>query len=97
MTQDSKNSRPSLREMFADYDAEQSMLEQDMWGTQAPRNSLANSAKFQAVLAILQEQPILVEPTLNWLMEKRALLAQKQLEVLYTPEQLEAMYEAMEK
>jgi hypothetical protein len=93
----SKTNRPSLSEMFKQYDEEQGKLEQEMWGARAPRNSLANSPKFQAILAILQDQPILVEPTLNWLMERRAALAQRQLEVLYTPEQLEAMYAALEK
>lgn len=82
-----------------DKEAEQDDL--SMWGMAAgggdPSHSLFRSAKFRELVALLMAEPILVGPTLEWVKTKRAQMARKQLEVLYTPEQLEAMYAEIEK
>jgi hypothetical protein len=43
----------------------------------------------------LQATPLLVVPTLEWIKQKEAELANAQLSVLYTPEELKAMRAAM--
>ena len=82
-----------------DKEAEQDDL--SMWGMAAgggdPTNSLFRSAKFRELVSLLMAEPILVGPTLEWVKVKRAEMARKQLEVLYTPEQLETMYAEMAK
>jgi len=40
------------------------------------------------IVKLLLAKPILVQPCLQWLNERLALLAQAELNVLYTPEQL---------
>ena len=71
-----------------------------MWGgdsmsTGSPHD-LVSSPKFKEIVAILHHSPILVEPVLKWLKVTQAALATAQLEVLYTPEQLQQMAEQLQ-
>lgn len=86
--------RVSLREQLASLDEEIEAEEYRLWGRVAgPAGGvdLSNSPRFKEVVTILHEQPMLVAPALEWLRVKRAAMARAQLEVLYTPEQLEEM------
>ena len=50
------------------------------------------TATHYAILKILEEQPILIQPTLKWLQNKQAQLAATQLLALYSIEDIKAMY-----
>ena len=84
----------TLKERFDQAEAEADAEAVGLWGmgTQQLQPSLMSSPKFRTILAILVEQPLLVTPVLNWLLQKRAEMAQAQLGVLYTPAELEALY-----
>lgn len=49
-----------------------------------------------AIVKALLETPLLVEPTRRFVMQKRSELAMAQLQVLYTPEELEELKQKME-
>lgn len=53
------------------------------------------SPKFQQITVILNENPILIGPCLEWLGHKQAEIAMATLNALYTPEQIEAMKKQM--
>lgn len=55
------------------------------------REPLAASDKYKAIRQILNQEPILVQPCLQWLQLKLAELANAKLATLYTQEQLEEM------
>lgn len=46
----------------------------------------------QEIVRILEEQPILVKPTLDWLQAKKAHLSAVQLLALYNVQDIKAMY-----
>ena len=82
-----------LAKMDEESRAEDLMLWGGVQGMAGSDNvDLFRSPKFKEVVGILQQQPLLVQPALNWLRQKQAELARVQLEALYTPEQLEQMY-----
>lgn len=83
--------KQTLTQRMAELDADAAAEDAALWGNVASSSSLVQSPKFQQLVAILHENPLLVAPALQWLMEKRAALSLAQLQVLYTPEQLEAM------
>lgn len=88
----------NIIEALNKIDEESAREDWELWGnTQAGIGSketdLFKSQKFQEIVHILVNQPILVGPTLNWLYAKQAQIARAQLEALYTKEQLEEMYE----
>lgn len=85
-----ETTRLSLKEMVDDLDAQIAAEEQMLWGTHAGVD-LSNSGKFKEIVQILHEQPLLVQPVLEWLRQMRAKMAMAQLQVLYTPEQIEDM------
>lgn len=85
-----ETTRLSLKEMVAELDAQTAAEEQQLWGAPGGVN-LSNSPKFQEVVRILHEQPLLVQPVLEWLRSMKSRMAMAQLQVLYTPEQIEAM------
>lgn len=70
--------------------------EYELWGNTGagagPDTDLFQSPKFQQIVHILLADPILVAPSLNWLLQKQSDIARAKLEALYTPEQLEEMY-----
>jgi len=73
--------------------------EWSLWGGQQPGNQntdLFQSPKFQDIVQLLMQSPILVAPTLNWIRKKQAQIAQAQLQTLYTQEELEEMYKQVE-
>jgi len=82
--------RPSLKEMVDELDAQVESEEQLLWGSPGGVN-LANSPRFKEILQILHEQPLLVQPVVEWLRQMKAKMAMAQLQVLYTPEQIEEM------
>jgi len=77
-------------------DEESAREDWERWGqtdpTQGPSTDLFNSPKFQELVHVLLQNPILVAPALNFVKLKQAQMARAQLETLYTPEQLEEMY-----
>ena len=87
--------KQSLKEQLATLDEEIRAEELALWGgVQAGatgRVDLVTSPKFREIVAILHEQPLLVAPTLKWLMVKRADMAKAQLGALYTPDELDEM------
>jgi hypothetical protein len=90
--------RVSIREMLSTLDQETSDEEIRLWGkatngTTSHKVDLSDSPKYQEIVALLHDQPLLVHPTLEWLRTKRAQMAQAQLSVLFSPEELQAMYE----
>lgn len=88
----SKTLAERLGEMdAADDAAEDAALWGNVSSAATSQASLANSPKFQQLIAILYENPILVAPALKWLVEKRAALSLAQLQALYTPEELDAL------
>lgn len=60
------------------------------------QNDLTNSPAFREIITILNQNPLLVAPALQWLQFKRAEMANAQLSVLYTPEQLEEMKKSVQ-
>ena len=79
-----------MEKISADQDAEEFAL----WGTPAPGGvDLRASPKFQEIVAILHNQPLLVAPTVEWLKVKQAEMARAQLIVLYGQERTEQMLE----
>jgi hypothetical protein len=91
-----KRQKISLSDRLAELDQEEAAQDMAMWGGvaagfQTDRNSLVNSPKYQQIVALLHETPLLVAPCLRWLQQKRAQLATVQLQALYTPEELEQM------
>lgn len=89
-------SNHDLADRLQKMDEESRSEDMALWGGVAGMSSsgqtdLFNSDKFKAIVAILQQQPLLVQPALTWLQAKQAELARVQLEALYTPEQLEQM------
>lgn len=86
----------SLSERLAELDQEDQAQDIALWGGvatgfQADRNSLVSSPKYQQIVALLHETPLLVAPCLRWLFQKRSQLNTVQLQALYTPEELEQM------
>jgi hypothetical protein len=49
------------------------------------------------IINILAATPLLTEPALRWCRQKQSELAQSQLSVLYTPEQLQEMRDNLKK
>ena len=86
----STTTRPSLKEMVDELDAQVEAEEQMLWGTSNGVN-LVNSPKYKEIIQILHEQPLLVQPVVEWLRQMRAKMAMAQLQVLYTPEQIDQM------
>jgi len=66
-------------------------------GSTATDNEKPITPKMVEIIARLQGNLLLVEPTLNWVKQKEAELAGAQLGVLYTPEELEALRERVSK
>jgi hypothetical protein len=71
--------------------------EQALWGgvqgSFTQQTDLSNSPNYKEIVTILHQNPLLVAPTLKFLQVRRAAMARAQLEVLYTPEELEQMME----
>lgn len=63
---------------------------------QAEQHSIFKSPKFQKIVDMLEQYPILVEPTLNWLLEKNARMHRAMMNELYTPEQLAELEKQLE-
>jgi hypothetical protein len=87
----------SIKDELDKYDEEVNQLSNELWGGNqvgavAPGTELFESPAFQELVHILLANPILVAPTLNFLRLKQAQMSRAQLEVLYTPEELEALY-----
>ena len=87
----------SIKEELDKYDAEVEQMANELWGgnqvgAPAPGTELFESPAFQELVHILLANPILVAPCLNFLRLKQAQMSRAQLEVLYTPEELEALY-----
>ena len=66
-------------------------------GSTAADNEKPITPKMVEIIARLQGNLLLVEPTLNWVKQKEAELAGVQLGVLYSPEELEALRERANK
>ena len=87
----------SLKDRMAALDEETRAEEMALWGGVAQgvggrgHVDLVTSPKFREIVSLLHEQPLLVAPALEWLRQKRAAMSMAQLEVLYTPEQIEEM------
>jgi len=79
-----------MEKLSADVDEQ----ELDLWGTptQGPVD-LRTSPKFQEIVSMLHEQPLLVSPVHEWLKVKQSQMAQAQLVVLYGQERTEQMME----
>jgi len=91
-----KTSLSDMKEFLENADDAIAKQSQLLFGnTVAAVDKLAGSAKYQEILKILHDQPILVEPTLNWLRNKTSELATAQLSALYTPEELEELRKRM--
>ena len=86
----------NIKDVLDKIDNEVDQEAYSLWGSSGlgsqQDTDLFNSPKFQEIVYLLLKSPILVAPTLNWLQSKHAEIARAQLEALYTPEQLEAMY-----
>lgn len=93
--------RINLKEALDALDQEQAQEDWELWGqagpSAGPDTDLFNSPKFQELVHLLLGDPILVAPTLNYLRIKKAQMSRAQLEVLYTPEELEQLYADLEK
>ena len=86
-----------LKEDIRNEESENEALwNQAMTQTQSPQTDLTNSPKFQEIVAILYQDPILVQPVLNWLKQMKARIARAQLEALYSEEELEELYKSVE-
>lgn len=91
----------SIKEELDKYDAEVEQMANELWGgttigSVVPGTELFDSPAFQELVHILLDNPILVSPCLNFLKLKTAQMSRAQLEVLYTPEELEALYAKLE-
>lgn len=75
-----------LKTLLNNIDGDLDKEEQLLFGTQRL------TPTHQEILKILEEQPMLVQPTLNWLRDKKAHLSALQLLSLYNKEELKAMY-----
>lgn len=87
----------SIKEALDQYDQEVDALSNELWGGNqvgvvAPGAEIFESPNFKEIVHILMANPILVQPVLNFLRLKQAQMSRAQLEVLYTPEELEALY-----
>lgn len=87
--------RFNILEALDKIDEDSKREDWELWGnTQAGADTdLFNSPKFQELVNLLLQSPILVSPTLNWVRYKQAAIARAQLETLYSQEELEEMYE----
>lgn len=73
-----------------------SMNQQEAEEEQAANPAVANLLRnplYLEIIRLLIKYPILVGATCKWLMERESMMAQAQLGVLYTPEELAAMRE----
>jgi hypothetical protein len=90
----------SIKDALDKIDDEVDQESYSLWGGTGLSNQqdtdLFNSPKFQEIVYLLLQSPILVAPTLNWLRLKQGEIARAQLEALYTPEQLEEMYKEVQ-
>jgi len=66
-------------------------------GSFTQQTDLSNSPNYKEIVSILHQNPLLVAPTLKFLQVRRAAMAKAQLDVLYTPEELEQMMEEAKK
>lgn len=93
--------RINLKDALEKLDEEQAREDWELWGqagpSAGPDTDLFNSPKFQELVHLLLGDPILVSPTLNFLRLKKAQMSQAQLQVLYSPEELEQLYADLEK
>lgn len=90
--------RKTISELLEQVDKDTQEDDLALWGgTISGQVGVFHSPKLQTIVTILQENPILIQPALNWLLEKRAHMARAQLETLYTAEQLEQMYDEARK
>lgn len=76
----------SLKELLKEMDDEVAQEEALLFNTK-PLTVNHNS-----ILEILNELPILVQPTLNWLQTQKRRLSAAQLTALYSTEELKQMY-----
>lgn len=79
-----------MKEFFEATDAEIDRESQELFG-QNQLNHQTIPPRTLEIVKILQDKPILVQPCLQWLKGRLALLAQAELNVLYTSEQLEEL------
>lgn len=87
----------NIKDVLDNIDNEVDQEAFSLWGSNAGMGAMSGteifeSPKFKQIVFILIANPILVQPTLNFLMLKQAQISKAQLEVLYTPEELETMY-----
>jgi len=65
-------------------------------GNFAAQSDLINSPTFREIISILHQNPLLVAPAVRWLKLKRAAMAKAQLNVLYSPEELDEMMKSVQ-
>ena len=82
-----------LKEMEEEAHKEDISLWGNAMGAAAPNapTDLTNSPKYREIIGMLNQAPLLVGPTLNWMKLKMAAMARAQLDVLYTPEELQEL------
>lgn len=85
-----------LTNMEQEAQAEDAALWGGVQGNFAAQTDLINSPTFREIISILHQNPLLVAPVLKWLKLKRAAMARAQLDVLYSPEELEEMMKSVQ-
>lgn len=85
-----------LQEISADNESAQSWMP-EMASQGGPVALTENDPpRVHQIVQVLRDNPILIEPTLSWLNSKQGEISAATLQILYTPEQLEALKKRLE-